>query len=512
MSEQQLRGHLFEAADGLVFDPPPPSFRKCFGGMNHGELAALWRDFKKYNELHMMDHAALYKENLLKNREAAEKEFNAWPNPLANAKKGQPYSCSFTLPESIAFYVISGLEQLGMQYVKDEKTRQCKITGVPNQAGEFKIIFRCGWDGFKELYQLLKTNPHNPLLYFERELTITITPDPRELWKDIPTDPENTEYYKPDLDSQDLACGDRRLLAASRRGRSHAHSGLPRDDDFGLGCVNGWSILAVADGAGSAQFSRQGSRLACKTAVNFCVEHLAPDNTLDGFLGRLTSSSIPSVWKAEALKIAWNILPNAFLAAYKEIREEARNNGYDPKLYATTLLMCICKKFPAGWIVLSFQVGDGAMAMFHDNKIDLLAEPDEGEYGGQTRFITMRDIFDSSGDLMRRLRVDLAEDLEALILMSDGVSDAKFSTLANLRNPEIWRRLMDELAPALDKPDTKERLLEWLNFWSQGNHDDRTVALLLPQSSVDTTIANINKKKIQFLPSLASPKIPGIRS
>lgn len=32
--------------------------------------------------------------------------------------------------------------------------------------------------------------------------------------------------------------------------------------------------MAVADGAGSAPFSREGSRIACETAVDYCKEQL----------------------------------------------------------------------------------------------------------------------------------------------------------------------------------------------------------------------------------------------
>jgi hypothetical protein len=32
----------------------------------------------------------------------------------------------------------------------------------------------------------------------------------------------------------------------------------------------------------------------------------------------------------------------------------------------------------------------------------------------------------------------------------------------------------------LDGPIVSEALLLWLGFWSRGNHDDRTVAFLLP--------------------------------
>lgn len=109
----------------------------------------------------------------------------------------------------------------------------------------------------------------------------------------------------------------------------------------------------------------------------------------------------------------------------------------------------------------------------------LLAEPDEGEYGGQTRFITMREMFEPN-ELMRRIRVDLVPDLAGLVLMTDGISDAWFATLANLHSAERWQTFWREILPLAQSGDPVTGLLEWMTFWSQGNHDDRTLALMLP--------------------------------
>ena len=67
--------------------------------------------------------------------------------------------------------------------------------------------------------------------------------------------------------------------------------------------------------------------------------------------------------------------------------------------------------------------------------------------------------------------------------MSDGVSDPKFETDANLNNPAKWDALWDDLKQnGVDLTDdneaAKDQLLDWLDFWSPGNHDDRTIAIL----------------------------------
>ena len=81
----------------------------------------------------------------------------------------------------------------------------------------------------------------------------------------------------------------------------------------------------------------------------------------------------------------------------------------------------------------------------------------------------------------------------ALFLMTDGVSDPMFETDANLQSIEKWHHLAEdelkgqggEQAKILDS-DTAEnkanKMLEWLNFWSVGNHDDRTIIAVYPQA------------------------------
>ena len=112
-----------------------------------------------------------------------------------------------------------------------------------------------------------------------------------------------------------------------------------------------------------------------------------------------------------------------------------------------------------------------------------MGEPDEGEYGGQTRFVTMPEIFQDPTACYKRLRFTLVDDFTALFLMSDGVSDAKFETTNNLKNPQKWDELWENLEHkgvglTTGEEVAKNQLLSWLDFWSQGNYDDRTIAVL----------------------------------
>lgn len=435
--------------------------------------AEIKKQFKQYEAFRMREL------NLLQN------QLDEWAFSFHNGKKGEEYSCSFTLPEFIDRYklsVTSEPAEIGLHCKEDETDpRKGTLCGTPTLAGEHTICLTCTHrDGL----------PDHPDL--KRDFTLIINPDPRDLWQNHPTD-EGIDYYRPDSEAAFLPAGaggaTKQLLAASQRGRSHAHEGKPRDDHFVIrrNAETGWSILAVADGAGSAQFSREGSRLAAETAAGYCDEHIGELEKADSFLpfGKEPENE---ECRKKISQSAYKVLGNAAFKAHQAIREEAERKERNSKEYASTLLFTACKRFDFGWFIASFAVGDGAMAVICERNegfsAELLAEPDEGEYSGQTRFITMDDIFKDYKSMQKRIGVRVVPDFTALLLMTDGVSDAKFETDANLRAPEKWQDLWQELqqlplARSAEEGETAQKnLLEWLNFWSPGNHDDRTLALI----------------------------------
>jgi hypothetical protein len=83
---------------------------------------------------------------------------------------------------------------------------------------------------------------------------------------------------------------------------------------------------------------------------------------------------------------------------------------------------------------------------------------------------------------MSRLKYSIEEDFTALMLMTDGISDPFFETDANLNKVEKWNELWDNVNSDVDLTDdnseSQYQLLKWLDFWSPGNHDDRTIAIL----------------------------------
>ena len=425
-----------------------------------------------------------------------------------NGKVNQEYCVDFDIEtlqiQDIASGDFDGLEKIGLQYFPGEK----KIKGMPTEAGDHKIMLnlkRKDWTEGKPVFQ--------------REVIFIINPDPRVLWsKNIPSEQDETkmEYPKPDSAKEFVKvaakikskyCGLKKteiarkdMVAASQRGRSHAIEGKPRDDDFALyfdeetECY----IMIVADGAGSAKYSRKGSQIACNTAMNVCKEKLLANKEIFLKYSKKTQEDTNEIGK-----ILWETISNAVYESYRAIEnevkekthlaqssenEEEQKKTYSVKDYATTLIISICKKFEYGWFTGTWWVGDGGIGIYNKDTrlLKILGEPDGGEFAGQTRFLTMPDII--KNEFKKRMKLEIVEDFTAIILMTDGVTDPKFETDANLNRIEKWDELWDDLNGSnednvkVDFSDDNEQvagqLLKWLDFWSKGNHDDRTIAIL----------------------------------
>ncbi|MDR2498866.1 MAG: protein phosphatase 2C domain-containing protein, partial [Tannerellaceae bacterium] len=240
-----------------------------------------------------------------------------------------------------------GLEQIGLRY--DRKSSH--IIGTPHEAGDFPV---------KMFYR--KPNQQK---YSSHNMILIINHDPRSLWKPIPTSP-SIEYYKEDSAMQFVLVDDgpiakKDMVGASRRGRSHAQEGKARDDDFALDFEDGWYIMVVADGAGSAPYSRKGSEMACRIIVEESKRQLGlKQEQFKDLIGSYHSNPSKESNKA-AGDVLYTILGAAAFKAVSAIKHEAESKGRAVKDYATTLLAAICRKFSFGWFVGSFWVGDGGM-------------------------------------------------------------------------------------------------------------------------------------------------------
>lgn len=389
---------------------------------------------------------------------------------LPNATGGKAYRAAIDLAShdmpDLRIADIEGVAELGLTFDVERQT----LTGTPVGSSETRELALDARLATASGLQLEGT----------AKILLLINPDPRSLWKDIAPD-ETAPFPKPNRASQQVTFGDRIALGASVRGRSHANVGSFREDDFHIAhdAESGWLVLTVSDGAGSAKLSREGSRLAtthAATTLMAGIQALTP-----------TIAALPATPPDEAtLKAlhdqALEALGRAAHDACRAINDTAKAVEASEKDFASTLLIAAVRPCPAGTFIASYWVGDGALAVYHESAVDVLGDGDSGEFSGQTRFLMASELNKGWSEISRRVRVRVVPELTALALMSDGVSDPKFGTDRRLRDPEAWGTFWnDDLALTLGdrfSPGLEARLLSWLEFWSPGEHDDRTLVLL----------------------------------
>lgn len=402
---------------------------------------------------------------------------------LPNGTADTPYVHSFDLskiPELSVYRItaIAGLEGSGLAF----DPQVPRIHGTPQaEAGkshEFTFVATLE----KRLVDGGKT--------FTTDVNLFINPHPRALWKEIEPDP-TLEFQKPHKRSADHHSGGLRAVMASVRGRSHANSGTFREDDFHVRAdtTGNWTVIAVSDGAGSAKYSRRGSQIATEHSVDLLAAALP---AIDAQLATLLPPQAVADHGTDAKaldSISHALLDPVGRAAFqasKAIQAEAVKLKVEEKLLSATLLLAAVRPYEGGLLVAAYWVGDGAAAIFDPDTgtLHLLGDADAGEYSGQTRFLLSSEFAGNAWDsITKRFRCRFVPAGSTVVLMTDGVSDPKFGTDNSLRDPGRWLSWWrDDLCANVNLSRENVMLpkdLEaYLGFWSQGEHDDRTLALV----------------------------------
>ena len=397
---------------------------------------------------------------------------------IPNATVGKPYTFTFDLFNE----PLKGLKILSVSCQNLEisfNTTTNTISSTFSESGQFilKISFQVADDSNDEIAGI-------------KEVNLLVNPDPKSLWKNLDSD-RNDPYWKEDNISGSGVFGSKKFIVGSKRGRSHAHEGIFRDDDFcfNFSEQNGWGIISVADGAGSAKYSRKGSLVACQKIVEYFLNLPIEDieNLSEAIYAEIKETNETNQKAISSFCI--NHHGKAAFYALNAIKEEAVIKGAQIKDYSTTLIFAFVKEFENKMFVSSFWVGDGGIGVLskEPNIVNLMGVPDSGEFSGQTRFLTMNEIF-ADNAYVSRIKYKIVDKTAKLILMTDGITDAKFQTDAALEKVDVWNEFIDDLqgnnedAVAIDfDSDVKlseKNLMKWMDFWSTGNHDDRTIAIL----------------------------------
>jgi len=414
---------------------------------------------------------------------------------LPNAVEGKKYQVKLDFIKlnltDLIVEQYDGLNEIGLEFNKTTDS----LEGIPTTNGDVK---------FKLLFKIIGESENSPLN--EKYVSLYINPDPKSLFKDIPSNKEN-QFWKEDNVSIFDKLGDKHILVSSKRGRSHKNVGSFRDDDFAFKHFEktGWSLIAVSDGAGSYSLSRKGSELACKAVVEYFEKHADRAKSKEFEVKLIEYSQLKEeVVLKEIEVLAKQNLYKATVFVHNSIKEFAEETfKTSPELFNNpkaksnldyfhaTLIFTLFKKYDFGYVVLTFGVGDCPIAIMDKSKSEttLLNWLDVGEFGGGTRFVTQHEIFHSNEHPMAtRFNFKIVEDFSYLFMMTDGIYDPKFEVEANLEKNEKWNEFLSDLEGSNEdcknvvfEENNKEianQLSDWLDFWCAGNHDDRTLAIV----------------------------------
>lgn len=302
----------------------------------------------------------------------------------------------------------------------------------------------------------------------KQKATVAMTMPQREpaIWEEkAPPDNDPDPKKNQDHDSREGNDG-WRIVGASQRGQMHAHEGTFREDDFRIEAQGSTLLVAVADGAGSCELSRVGSKLAVAAAMKVMAEKVKDGPPKEEYLKFILSSALKEAWdclwtEAETRK------------AKKQLRKKD-GKEISFKDLSTTLLLLIY--IPEHRILGVAQVGDGLLFLEKETGEPpiVLGYPESGEYSGLTYFLTSskKDVLDEK---IRIYTLNTA-DPRMICVMTDGVSDDIFPPVESLKG--LIKPLQTNLSAGDDLEEKEAMLLKLLQYKRSGSFDDRTLVVV----------------------------------
>ena len=182
-------------------------------------------------------------------------------------------------------------------------------------------------------------------------------------------------------------------VAAAVPGVSHEKNGESCQDAVHTIRQDGVTVLALADGAGSVRYARQGAECATRCACDWI------------------SRSFDALWDMEPAEIAVSVVQQAL----ERLQSLARELSAAPRDLASTLAFVAVKR--ERYIVGN--LGDGVIGCERRGQLDVLCHPRRGEFANQTYFLTS----DFAARCFEIKKGD-SQDVTAFSLMSDGAAEA----------------------------------------------------------------------------------------
>lgn len=252
-------------------------------------------------------------------------------------------------------------------------------------------------------------------------------------------------------------------------GPYHINNGIPCQDSYAL-CTteDGCEIAAVADGLGSAKYSKTGSQIAVDYATAYCKKFINKELTKDTIL---------------------EVIKNAFIIADAKIIQLSEKEENPVGEYDTTLCLAV---YIDGNLYYGNAGDSGILGLATSGEYIqvTMQQRDEDGYVYPLSFGENYWEFDSCEDI-----------ISAFLLMTDGIYEQVFPPIMSNEKVPINIALAEQLLGYFDIEKEEEEILEsqledfWLNYPSWLLDDDKTTVGIL-----DTGKTTSRKADEYYLP------------
>ncbi len=244
------------------------------------------------------------------------------------------------------------------------------------------------------------------------------------------------------------------IFGSSVIGQSHIAMKRGIDDAYGFLQKDDSAILIVADGAGSAKYSKYGA-----------------EKIVDSFKYKFESSdykSCPEKFIIETTEYARNEIEKMASNGLDNIKKEYIKSYKD---FASTMIvvLAIGNKWYAG------HIGDGASVRSYNNKFDIISPPYESEYVNETVFIT-------SDNYKEFLNITSGDNFNEIYAFTDGIQRGVIDVNNGIQKPfEPFFKYLSNFALSVDNVDEASNNINdmLLNKFSEISDDDKTLVIMV---------------------------------
>lgn len=246
----------------------------------------------------------------------------------------------------------------------------------------------------------------------------------------------------------------------SVRGSAHHINGLPCQDASGSILVADVLICALADGAGSARLSHLGSALIVDECLRFFREYFRDVETTELAMRDLGREQ--GEWLVESVR--------------DRVVRTANDQNESEQEFAGTLLAAVISKNRT----VFYQVGDGVWCACKSGVIGAVTWPEQGEFVGQTVFVT-------SSSCAKSIQCAAVEgQVDYVVGITDGLERLSLDLQGRVPHLGFWNPLIAGLRNAVSVEEFSSSLEVFLSSQRvcDRTDDDKSLALIVHEKDI----------------------------